>query len=168
MRIHTAGRLVIPLGVQGENLAQQVRFPVRRWVEGYGEGTFRLLVRRPGDTEPYAAAVTVEEEYVVWTVTAADTARAGMGRCELQYSVGEALAKSWAWVTRVEASLGGSGEDPPEPEYPVYGGATEVTPAEETQVLATAGTLVLKNITVNPIPPGYGKITWNGAFLTVS
>lgn len=52
--------------------------------------------------------------------------------------------------------------------YPVYDGATTVTPTNAEQVLATAGKVVTDNITINPIPNNYGLITWNGAVLTVS
>ena len=53
-------------------------------------------------------------------------------------------------------------------DVPVYQGATEITPTQETQVLETYGCIVPENITVNPIPQNYGLITWNGATLTVS
>lgn len=53
-------------------------------------------------------------------------------------------------------------------DYTSYSGATTVTPTEDTQVLGTSGTLVLTNITVNPIPTNYGKITYNGSTITVT
>ena len=53
-------------------------------------------------------------------------------------------------------------------EYPHYTGAVTVTPSRVTQVLQTAETVLLENITINPIPSNYGLITWNGAVLTVS
>lgn len=49
-----------------------------------------------------------------------------------------------------------------------YEGPTEVTPTEETQVLETQGLFMDQNITINPIPSNYGKITWDGSVLTVS
>ena len=52
--------------------------------------------------------------------------------------------------------------------YPIYGGQTEVTPTQETQVLQTTNRTVVSNIIINPIPSNYGKITWNGSTLTVS
>ena len=55
-----------------------------------------------------------------------------------------------------------------EHDLPMYTGATEVTPSEETQTLQTANRTVLQNIVINPIPSNYGKITWNGSTLTVS
>lgn len=65
----------------------------------------------------------------------------------------------------VAANIGGSG-------YPVYPdnykGAYVVIPNESEQVLKTRGLMASENITVKPIPDNYGKITWNGAFITVS
>lgn len=55
-----------------------------------------------------------------------------------------------------------------EHDLPVYSGATEITPSEETQTLQTANKTVLQNIIINPIPSNYGRITWNGSTLTVS
>lgn len=56
---------------------------------------------------------------------------------------------------------GGSGGTPYEGEY-VF------TPTMSTQEVATSGKLLLRNITINPIPSNYGLITWNGSSLTVS
>lgn len=49
-----------------------------------------------------------------------------------------------------------------------YTGETEVTPTEETVVLATVGKVLADNITVNPIPPNYGLITVVGNHIMVS
>ena len=53
-------------------------------------------------------------------------------------------------------------------QYPDYSGAYEFTPTQETQTIPTDHTVLLNNITINPIPSNYGLITWNGATLTVS
>lgn len=50
----------------------------------------------------------------------------------------------------------------------VYEGGYVVTPTEETQILQTANLKLTDNITINPIPSNYGRITWNGSVLTVS
>lgn len=52
--------------------------------------------------------------------------------------------------------------------YPDYTGPLEVIPNTRTQILPTAGTGLLENIIIDPIPSNYGLITWNGATLTVS
>ena len=53
-------------------------------------------------------------------------------------------------------------------QFPVYNGDRTITPTGETQTFPTAGTIVLEDLTVNPIPSNYGLITWNGSVLTVS
>ncbi len=49
-----------------------------------------------------------------------------------------------------------------------YTGITTVTPTQSTQTLATAGKVVPSNITVNPIPSNYGKVTWSGGIITIT
>ena len=53
-------------------------------------------------------------------------------------------------------------------EYPDYEGETTFTPSAKTQTILTEHTVLLSDITINPIPSNYGLITWNGATLTVS
>lgn len=105
---------ILPLGKQGENLAKQIQFDLSRWISNFGPGTVQLLHQRSGDETPYPVAVEQEGNLAVWTVTSADTAAAGTGRAELQYYVGDALAKSETWMTKVLAALGPAGETPPE------------------------------------------------------
>lgn len=50
---------------------------------------------------------------------------------------------------------------------PDYGGATEVTPSEEAQVLRTSGKSVESDIIVNPIPSNYGRIEQRGSVLHI-
>lgn len=52
--------------------------------------------------------------------------------------------------------------------YEEYTGDTRVTPSDFSQVLLTANKVLLDNIYIDPIPSNYGKITWDGAVLTVS
>ena len=105
---------ILPLGKQGENLVRQIQFDLSRWISNFGPGTVQLLHQRSGDEAPYPVAVEQEGNLAVWTVTSADTAAAGTGRAELQYYVGDALAKSETWMTKVLAALGPAGEIPPE------------------------------------------------------
>lgn len=51
---------------------------------------------------------------------------------------------------------------------PYYTGDYEVTPTSETQTLNTANLSMAENIVVNPIPSNYGRITYNGGYITVS
>lgn len=44
-----------------------------------------------------------------------------------------------------------------------------VTPTRETQIItADSDYTGLGTVTVNPIPPEYGLVTWNGSVLTIS
>ena len=105
---------ILPLGKQGENLVRQIQFDLSRWISNFGPGTVQLLHQRNGDEAPYPVAVEQEGDCAVWTVTNADTAAAGTGRAELQYYVGDALAKSETWMTKVLPALGDASETPPE------------------------------------------------------
>lgn len=53
-------------------------------------------------------------------------------------------------------------------ERPAYEGDYAVTPSSTEQILRTNGLRMTGDITVAPIPQEYGRITWNGAFLTIS
>lgn len=53
-------------------------------------------------------------------------------------------------------------------ERPAYEGETEITPSETEQILQTKNFRMTANITINPIPPNYGLITWDGSTITVS
>ena len=49
-----------------------------------------------------------------------------------------------------------------------YNGDYTVTPTDQTQTLQTANKVMDYNVTVNPIPNNYGRITWTGSVITVS
>lgn len=49
-----------------------------------------------------------------------------------------------------------------------YDGEYEWTPTQETQIIPIRHKMAVSDITINPIPSDYGKITWDGAVLTVS
>ena len=49
-----------------------------------------------------------------------------------------------------------------------YEGDYEFTPSDEEHTIVTTNKLLLDNIIINPIPSNYGKIEWNGSYLTVS
>ena len=51
---------------------------------------------------------------------------------------------------------------------PSYAGQSTITPSSEEQTIACAGLLMPADITIEPVPAGYGKISWNGITLTVS
>ena len=51
---------------------------------------------------------------------------------------------------------------------PIYDGPAVIIPTEDDQIIATEGKHVLSNITVEKIPSNYGRVTWNGSYLTIS
>ncbi len=109
----------LPLGHQGENEAQRIvwRGLADSWARLYGEGVFALTVLREGDSVPYPASLKSENGDVIWTLSNADTAKAGEGMAELTYTVGGAIAKSRTWRTAVEPSLSANGTTEPPAAY---------------------------------------------------
>lgn len=110
------GMQEINLGRQGENKARRVTFDIAgKWRETYGTGgSFSLIVQREGDASPYPVALSEKNGLLVWTVESADTAKSGEGRAELRYTLGDLIAKSQTYKTRVRAAMDGSTADPPE------------------------------------------------------
>lgn len=106
----------IPLGKQGENLATQVQIPVvKEWKALYGEGTFQLVNKRPDEDFAYACVIHWDDEKVMWDITNTELANVGRGVCELQYYIGDVLAKSYSWVTVIVGTVYEDGATPPEP-----------------------------------------------------
>ncbi len=48
-----------------------------------------------------------------------------------------------------------------------YTGDYTVTPGDEAIVLNTRHLRMTDNVTINPVPPSYGRIGWNGSYLSV-
>lgn len=110
------GKLIM-LGRQGENLAREVIFDVSGVRAEFGDGTFRLSAKRPGEANAYPATVTETGDTVVWALTGADTQNAGRGQCELAYYAGETRLKTWTYDTAVAKSLTGSPKTDPYDEF---------------------------------------------------
>ena len=101
-QIQANGLTKLHLGRQGENLASQILFDVSGWEADYGPGVAELIFQRNLDELPYPVAVDRDGSNIVWTVTATDTELPGEnGHCELRYYVGDTLAKSQVWTTRI-------------------------------------------------------------------
>lgn len=110
------GKLIM-LGKQGENLAREVIFDVSGVRAEFGDGTFRLSAKRPGEAAAYPATVTETGDTVVWALTGADTQNAGRGQCELAYYAGEIRLKTWTYDTAIAKSLTGSPKTDPYDEF---------------------------------------------------
>lgn len=111
--VDAVGRETIQLGRQGENDATVVRFPISGWEQTYGHGSYEVLHQRCMDTVPYLVPITVDDEYVNWTVQSADVAYVGRGRAELVYTVNGIIAKSVVYNTTTLKSIDGAGVYPP-------------------------------------------------------
>ena len=86
-----------------------------------------------------------------------------MGNCQLKGTLSVSGGLSCSLSSKPitgELTIAGS--------IPSYHGETEITPSDETQTVQCAGLMMSENITVNPIPSNYGRISWNGVTLTVS
>ena len=116
----------IHLGKQGEHQARELVFPVlAAWEAEYGPGEAEIIFLPPGEETPVSVTPTRTEDGAwLWTVTAAETARPGYGKCELRYKAGGAVVKSATHQIYVAESLGG-GTSIPEP-----GGSQQETSTE--------------------------------------
>lgn len=88
MTIYAKSGTTIHIGRVGENLATEVVFDISKWIEEYaeyGQGFASLVIQQNGET--YPQFTTLEGTNIIWTVTNSNTASAGMGKCELFYSI---------------------------------------------------------------------------------
>lgn len=72
------------------------------------------------------------------------------------FSDSQSMAASFGEVVEVDKHLD------------FFEGPYEVTPTQETQILAVEMKVAAQNIVINPIPNNYGLITWDGSKLMVS
>ncbi len=104
--------LTVDLGRRGENFARQILFDLAPWREMYGDGRAVLLAQLPEQPHPYPCSTVLEDNLLIWKVSAADTSVAGKGKCELSYYVGEQLVKSVIFHTFIADTLAEPGEAP--------------------------------------------------------
>jgi hypothetical protein len=132
----------IQLGRRGEYGVTQVEFDLRDFIDTFGPGTAQLAASLPDTAGAYPVMITQKDATAVWEITAAWTASAGYGECQLSWYVGESLARSIVYRTQVAESLLPDGEVPaPEPDYldqvqKLSTGATQA--AEQADLYATA------------------------------
>lgn len=107
--------LVTWLGHQGENGVREAVFSIGTLIERFGAGSVTLLVLRNGDTAAYPVTPIVTGTSARWILSNADTANAGFGRVELQYHVGQTLAKSSVFAFSISQNIGDTTETPPSP-----------------------------------------------------
>ncbi len=115
IEIKATHRAPIKLGHTGENEAVRVAFSLLPFKETFPDGVPALLARRKGDAAAYPVPLAVEEYTAYWTVTSADTEKTGFGQCELQWIVGNTLAKSDKFDFFVVKALEAGAEAPDAP-----------------------------------------------------
>ena len=118
--LYATHRYPIKLGHTGENKALRVIFSLAPFEEAFPGGRPVLLIQRRGDTQAYPAPLTVDGNTAYWTVTAADTAIAGRGQCELQWYSDDALVKSDKFCFVVMQALEAGTEPPEDPSKPWF------------------------------------------------
>ncbi len=128
----------ICLGRRGEKGITRVEFDLLLFTQEHGPGTAQLLVKRAGEAVVYPADLVQSGTTATWDIGAEWTATAGLGYCELNWYVGDTLAKSEVFRTEVLRSLEGETmDDAPDP---VAGYVTQVLDAagraEEAQSAA--------------------------------
>lgn len=102
---------VLPLGIQGENLARSIVVDVGEYSGDY----WALNVQNAVGTV-YPAAIREENGCVVWSITGGDTAFAGAGKAELTlYGKNGEIIKSAIAKTLVHVSLPAPTGDAPDP-----------------------------------------------------
>lgn len=115
VEIKATHKYPIPLGRTGENEAARIAFTLAPFEEVFPGGTPALLVKRKGDSAAYPVTLTVDGLTAYWTVTSADTDKAGFGQCELQWHLGDTLAKSNKFDFIVVPALEAGAEPPDAP-----------------------------------------------------
>lgn len=115
VEIKATHKYPIPLGRTGENEAARIAFTLAPFEEVFPGGTPALLVKRKGDSAAYPVTLTVDGLTAYWTVTSADTDKAGFGQCELQWYLGNTLAKSNKFDFIVIPALEAGAEPPDAP-----------------------------------------------------
>jgi len=103
---------LLDIGRQGEREARQIVFDLSWMAENFGDGTAALLHQRSQDGLPYQVDAVQDGNTLTWTVTDTDTAFVGYGKAEIRWTVGDALAKTVIYKTRVAESITGDTEIP--------------------------------------------------------
>ncbi len=105
---------VIQIGHSGENEAVRVCFSLKLFQQAFPGGTPSLHVKRNGDQSSYPVVLDVDGAFAFWIVSEADTANAGIGECEIHWTVNDILAKTDRFKFLVREALSG-GSEPPDP-----------------------------------------------------
>ena len=104
---------LIQIGRLGENQYIRVLFDISGYLSEIPGASFTLLNTLPGETTAYPVpSVTVDSQYLYWTIESRDVSVRGLGECELIVKQGDVIAKSVIYRTNIARALDGSGEIP--------------------------------------------------------
>ncbi|MBO7711391.1 MAG: SGNH/GDSL hydrolase family protein [Lachnospiraceae bacterium] len=103
--------MILNLGYVGENEHRTFNFDCKKMFGEYPSASVSLTVQPPaGDC--YPATVERDGDLVSWTVTDSDLIEEGYGEVQLTFMVGDVKAKTCIGRTKVERSLGATGDIP--------------------------------------------------------
>jgi len=105
----------IPLGRAGEKNYTEIAFDISAWQKEFSTiDTIALMMQGSNDATAYPGDIVIDGKYAVHTLTEADLAFAGNGKCQLVLTSGDTIAKSKIYSTICYCSLGSS-DTPPSP-----------------------------------------------------
>lgn len=113
--------VIIVIGQQGENDAENIQVDYTEWIEKYGSGIITAEYQRPDMSYPYPVTLTMADGIATWTVSETDVTweDSENGSCgkmtgfvQLVYKAGEIVKKTVIWPVQVNKSLGASGPVP--------------------------------------------------------
>lgn len=137
----------VTIGRRGENGRTTVTFDLAAELTEYSGAVVSIVARRPGDNVGYpvsADAVSVSSGVVSWVVSNIDTGVAGLGSVTVILTLGDVVAKSMMFGTRIlEANSAES--VPPDPLAEWY--TTIIEKAEEATEAAETATTAASSIT---------------------
>lgn len=71
-------------------------------------------------------------------------------------------------VTEAGAIINGNVSIPHSVTNAPYTGSYTINPSQESQTIPIRNKVATQDITVNPIPDYYGRVTWDGSVLTIT
>ncbi len=91
------------IGKQGENEVTQIAFPIP---PEYADWSYTVYVKRHRDASSYPAAnIARQDGQIVWTVSDADTDKAGPGEVQIRFTSGTDRAKTFIYQFVVSKSI---------------------------------------------------------------
>ena len=158
------------VGVQGENMARQIKMDVSDWMEKYPNATIYILFKPYNAQYATPVATTYEDGILTWTPSTADTSVPGTGYAEvrLMYAQDDVVMKSRVLPAIVENSASGlDGAEVPSPfeewTNQILAAAEEITDNIDTaEEAAETAVAAAESITGNhdvPITVNFGTVT---------